>query len=86
MRNCAGGRSRSPYGPSRNSRGQVGGMVHTAEHETLVMKWADGESFAVLEANMKTKYFRIVYLDPVDSKQKVLVYDRTLSSLQSVRH
>jgi hypothetical protein len=37
----------------------------------LCMRWSRGEDWAVLEANLTSKDFRILYSDPRDCKAKV---------------
>jgi hypothetical protein len=43
----------------------------------LVCKWSLGDSWTVLEANLQTKDFRILYVDPFDGNQKVWNVSRT---------
>jgi endonuclease YncB( thermonuclease family) len=46
-------------------------------HSVLCAKWCKGDSWAVLEANLQTKDFRILYVDPFDGHQKVWNVSRT---------
>ena len=43
----------------------------------LCAKWSCGASWAVLEANLQSKEFRILYVDPFDGHQKVWNVSRT---------
>ena len=43
----------------------------------LVAKWSKGDTWAVLEANLESKEFRILYVDPFDGHQKVWNVTRT---------
>lgn len=43
----------------------------------LCAKWSTGDSWAVLEANLQSKEFRILYVDPFDGHQKVWNVSRT---------
>jgi hypothetical protein len=46
----------------------------------LCCKWTNGDMWAVLEANMESKDFRILYVDPFDGRQKVWSVTRTLEA------
>lgn len=39
--------------------------------EVICMKWTNDEHWVVLEGNVKTKAFRIIYSDPRDGQSKV---------------
>jgi hypothetical protein len=43
----------------------------------LCAKWKCGDSWAVLEANLQSKEFRILYVDPFDGHQKIWNVSRT---------
>ena len=43
----------------------------------LCAKWSSGDNWAVLEANLQSKEFRILYVDPFDGHQKVWNVSRT---------
>ena len=49
----------------------------------LCMKWSKGEHWAVLEANVQRKVYRILYSDPRDSKSKIWNVSCTYKNLSS---
>lgn len=51
--------------------------AHDLPRSVLVAKWSHGDSWAVLEANLQTKDFRILYVDPYDGHQKIWNVSRT---------
>ena len=51
----------------------------------LCCKWSDGNMWAVLEANLESKDFRIIYTDPYDGHQKARVLGVWYWRLCSVR-
>jgi hypothetical protein len=50
----------------------------------LCMKWRNGAHWAVLEANLETKEFRILYVDPYDGHQKSWNVSLTLEAYASM--
>lgn len=47
----------------------------------LCMKWSKGEHWAVLEANLQRRVFRVLYSDPRDGRSKVWNVSCTYKSL-----
>jgi hypothetical protein len=52
--------------------------MHDLPRNVLCCKWTNGNNWAVLEANLESKEFRILYVDPFDGRQKVWAVTQSL--------